>query len=287
MFREKPTTGIYDRISSLRKEIRKAEENDDEQLVKQLEDELYRLELGDEDEEYFDEEPPSPYEFFSDPFMQEDIAVFAKGVCEFIKNEKIPNVLLLDKAARPAWVAFDEYFKVKYPEEKPDFYFTNPNAFNPETKMPPVITLKDALNALLMKNPERDRLIALAEAEFVDVYRKLCADRDKPLLIFDTCSHTGETIKFTEAALKRIGFKDIRIITASLPDPDSKVKSQIDFSDHTHCTTCYPFGYYNDQIIKEDSSVLSKVADDDFDRENGILVRKEIRQIVRESLAKN
>jgi hypothetical protein len=44
------------------------------------------------------------YEYFSDPIERHDIYEFSKGVSNYLHDNKIPNIILLDRSPRPFWV---------------------------------------------------------------------------------------------------------------------------------------------------------------------------------------
>lgn len=73
----------------------------------------------------------SEYKFFDQPERRHDIYEFSKGVTAYLHDEKVPNIILIDRSPRPIWVGIDEYWKQNYKDEqRPNIYFVNPEGFN-------------------------------------------------------------------------------------------------------------------------------------------------------------
>lgn len=69
------------------------------------------------------------YVWFTEEEARRDIYKYSKALAEYIRNNKIENLILPDTSARPVYVGLFEYLSKKYPEEKkPNTYFINPTA---------------------------------------------------------------------------------------------------------------------------------------------------------------
>lgn len=209
---------------------------------------------------------PEPYEYFISKHERSDIYKFCKGLAEYLKTNNIPNVLFVDRSARPACTGVDEYWNQNFSGvPKPKFYFTNPDGFNTTLVRAPSIK-EDEMLRLLVKKKEivmvesgsaTDNATMLDIADrFEEVYTQLAKEKDKPLVIFDTCSHTGGTINDIVEVLDLAGFTDIRIITANSPDPTSGITPATRIDKYTRLTSCYPFG--QDDLIEKGTDVVSK-----------------------------
>jgi hypothetical protein len=119
-----------------------------------------------------------------------------------------------------------------------------------------------------------------AIVRFEEVYTKLCSEKDLPLLVFDTCSHTGGTIKSACDLLTSAGFTDVQVVTAEAPDPWSGVVTAAKIDRKRKEDGCYPFGYYTESLVQKGADIVS-VRDPKAAR-SGAQVRREIRQIMRD-----
>lgn len=265
-----------EQLLELRKQITRAEQSGDEARVLELERRIHQIEGAVVSETPFDS-----YRYLEHSNDREDIILFTRGVCEYLRREKVAHVFFMDRSARPAWVSFHEYYKQKYPnEQRPGFFFTNPKAYEPRR------TTRGMFSGLLASITGADLHVEHpAGVEFKETYTTVIEDKNKPILLFDTCAHSGMTINNVRKVLEEIGFSDVRIITASDPEEGSAVRSELSFDDHKSCETCYPFGLENGQIAKRKSSIVSKVREPQADHEIGMLIRKELRQIIKEANA--
>lgn len=226
------------------------------------------------------------YEYFSHHAERRDIYIFCKELATYLHNEDIKNILFLDRSARPAWVGVDEYWNQTFIDtKKPGFYFINPDGL----KAAPVSLITDIheIESTMLELLATGKVSPLrTENEigerFSEIYSNLLEDRDKPLVLFDTCAHTGSTIKPVKNFLHSIGFKDIRIITANTPDDESEVDTVARVDMDSQLTSCYPFG--RDSVVQKGDDVISEPVHNKYNTYWGNMVRTEIRQIMKEYL---
>ncbi len=291
-----PEDGKSERITQIRKKIAKYEAMDDEARVLELEAELRALERGQEFDtrSYLESSKKTEvssielpeYKYFDGDSRiikenREDIFIYSKGVAEYALARGIRNIVFMDRAARPAWVGVDEYWEKKLKDKpKPGFYFINSDAFitrefsnwvarNPRTKEKKVksnfkLSDREVLNQLEYK------------------YKPLLKFKDKPVLLFDTCAHTGDTLLSVKRMFEMAGFSDVRTATASEPERYSGVKSVINFSD-ANLKICNPFGL--ERSVEEDPMSVSSVpVDKEKEKTDSIDMRRDIRNIIREHI---
>ena len=274
-----------ERIAKLRKQIEMAEESEDERRVLLLEAELRFVEQG----EAFNREAaleniqktlptertqePRTYEYYEPKSIREDIYLYAKELADYIESENIRNVVFLDRAARKAWIALDEYWNLKYPDkQKPGFYFMNPDVFK---------TYSFAQGAQYpLRAYKTDLMDTQVIRQLEENYPALLAEKDKPVIIFDTCAHTGYTIQATERMFNLIGFRDVRVVTASPPSSESGVRSAISFEDKKHVQMCTPFAM--ERSVETDRNEVVSRRGEKRDVSLGTKLRKELRRVVRD-----
>lgn len=228
------------------------------------------------------------FQYFKDKNELHDIYEFCKELATYLKEEKVKNILFLDRSARPAWIGVDEYWNQQYPgQPKPGFYFTNPDGY--EIRQAGLV-MPDAFDLMLMMEhlattgslpAETGKTFEELEARFKEAYPNLMRDRTEPLALFDTCSHTGATMHTVLDFLQRIGFTDIRPITANDPDPDAEVDSAIRMGHKARLTSCYPFGHHN--LVSKTDDIHSMPNDNNLDA--GRRIRADIRKVMREGVS--
>jgi hypothetical protein len=248
--------------------------------------------LGD----YFCNNPESEktesekYEFFDDEKERSELFEYSKKIAEYLKSENIPNLVIIDRSSRPLYVGVKEYLQSKYPDDKkPDIYFMNPKGFKAKENM-----TQEEIDGVIMdcafkgdswesSDQVRSKEEILKEVE--DTYKKLMLDKEKPLLVFDTCIHSGKSLEPVKKALEEIGFSDLRIGAVNPADEHAKVKTDFYITKERPGKGCYPFD--RDKIIEKTfDHVYSKKTDDPHKQEKSSRLRKEIRKIIGEFLKK-
>jgi len=230
------------------------------------------------------------YKIFTEPQERREIFDFSKGVAEYLRSEKVPNLVVIDRSSRPLYIGVRDYLKSKYPDEPmPNIYFMNPKGFKAKEEMSPE-EINNIIDDCRWKSDlaEAAQQIKSREDILKDVegsYKKLMADKDKPLLVFDTCIHSGKSIAPVKKVLDQVGFSDIRIGSVNPSDDGAAVKSDFYITKRQPEKNCYPFG--DDRIIEKTfSHVYSKRSDDPYYREKSLELREEIKNIIKDFLAK-
>lgn len=231
------------------------------------------------------------YQFFETPERRHDIYEFNKGLTTYLHDEKIPNVVLIDRSPRPIWIGIDEYWKQNYKEEqRPNIYFINPHGFDSENiaienedisdddiLRDRVIFSMTGESILSKKINEIDEKI---KNQFEQTYHKLESQKEKPVAVFDNCIHGGETITPVLTYLRKNGYKDIRVVIGDEFHDHSSVNIDKSFGENTQLVSCGVFG--RDLGVYKDNKDVFSHYDNDADREQVVLCRKEIRRIIQE-----
>src|ERR1700749_14231 len=69
-------------------------------------------------EDFFSEsgqEAAQPYEVFGDREMRLDIYRIGRSLCDYVANNGVGTVCFVDRSARPAYIAMEEFWKLQYP----------------------------------------------------------------------------------------------------------------------------------------------------------------------------
>ncbi|MFA5926762.1 MAG: hypothetical protein WCT32_05345 [Patescibacteria group bacterium] len=184
----------------------------------------------------------------SHPEFQRELYQFSKAIAEFIHRKQIPHTVLLDRSARPIYVGVIEYWRRRYQEEPlPQIHFVNPDGFKAANRLGVQQMLKVATDSMLKQdvvyNPFDMRESSEIIEEFQRTYHRLYADRDKPVLIMDVCSHSGEAIRHVKTIFQEAGFSNLAVATVSPPDDPNNDVVDLVISDREATAGCYPFGH--------------------------------------------
>ncbi len=210
---------------------------------------------------------PSKNEIFKLEKNLEEIYEFSKEVAEYLKSEDIHNLVLMDRKARNFYVGVKEYWKAKFPDLKePNYYFINPQGFGAKEE-------------------------ADLKEEFAQAYKNLDADKDQPILIFDACIHSGNSLYPVKKFFDQSGFSDVRIasIKSRYQEPDALVKPDLlvgqDYLEHGPARGCAPFG--DGTLVEKNSQhVYTEPTQDPESRRKALKSKEEIKQAIKDYLEK-
>ena len=223
------------------------------------------------------------YTYFDHVAERHDIYEFCKELTEYLAKNKVRNIMFIDRGARGAWVGVHEYWKRQYPDrEMPNLYFINPDVVSDNLQQK--IEAYSFITAIA--GVEADVVSQLrpgdtkdAQDKFSDTYTRLMGEKDQPLVLFDTCSHTGQTLIPLLSMLKNLNFTNFKVLTASRPDFVSTIKTDKILDRRALLHNCYPFG--SNSLVKKGKDIISE-RDDSANKARGVTMRREIRQIIRD-----
>lgn len=195
---------------------------------------------------------------------QEDVYEASMNLANYLKNEKINNVMFLDNSARQAYVGLQEAWKkIGDGEKGPNIYFINPDA------------IRD------------DGDFDYYKEEFLNNYKNL--NPEEPLLLYDACIHSGAAMFNTKDFLEFLGFKDVRVAVTSPNEsfPEEKYdKLDLICLDHRAAKGCQPFGRPG-YVKNACGKVISQPAGSADSLKRGQREHKRIREIFNEQYEKN
>lgn len=216
-----------------------------------------------------------PVEGFFSNEDREHIFEFAKGIAEYAVKENIENIALVDRSARPIYIGVLEYMRARHPDKHPGIFFVNGPGFRLKNFDESPASLH---SKLFMSDKEKGEKLG---KRFSEVYTHLVENKEKPLLVFDTCVHDGETLGSINEALTSAGFKDVRLGSVSPPrDCDIKLDLMLtDNPDHT----CYPFS--TETMVGRGTDVVAERSESPEGVARAAKLRLEIKKIVEDGLA--
>lgn len=229
------------------------------------------------------------YRFFEFDREQEELFKYCKSVAEYLHDKGIADLVIIDRSSRPMYIGVKECWRHMYPHEPiPGVYFLNPTGFvaisdTPAEKLEDIkLTLEEKGNFTSSElNKSRSR--EMVDEEFSKVYKRLVADREKPILIFDSCIHSGDTLTPVIESLKRVGFKDVHVGSINPADLGSKVQNDYFITREHPERGCYPFD--RDRMIEKTlNHVYSERTSDPAKMKRSVELRREIKDIIKEKL---
>jgi len=237
------------------------------------------------------EEGEVPSDFFQDKIEQDELFHFSKKIAEYLHDENIADLVIIDRSSRPLYVGVKEYWKAKYQDEKmPNILFMNPKGFKAKEDLVPdeifEIIEDCAWKEDASEGPEKVRSREEILADFRESYSRLLEDKDKPVAIFDTCIHSGDSLASVQKICKQNGFSDLRIGAINEADANSKVHTDFHITDIEPEKGCYPFD--RDKMVEKTfSKVYSNKNNNPRKRARAIQLRREIKEIMLHYLEKD
>lgn len=231
------------------------------------------------------------YRFYPSPAERAELRMIFERTAEYLHDNKIKNFILIDRSARPAHIGLREMWKKKYPDTPmPDVYFLNPTGFVNsadakslgKTGMPKGMEImfdgfmkgNDFSNTTTGPRSQEE-----IERDFETTYQRLVGNKDQPTLLFDTCIHTGDSIKPVQSTMQNLGFADLKIGIVGGSHNFSGISPDFSAIQGEPMGVCYPFD--QDRMVERRlDSVTSGRSTKDSEREKGIMLREEIKRIV-------
>ena len=235
------------------------------------------------------EEKPN-YEIFDDIDERKEVFEYSKKISEYLRSEKIADLIIIDRSSRPLYIGVREYLKTKYPEEKlPGIYFMNPKGFKAKEELSQS-EINDIIQDCewkedLVESPRQIRNKEEILEELENTYKELMKDKEKTILVFDTCIHSGGSLAPVKQTLLDSGFSNIKIGAINPAENGSKVKTDFYVTRQRPEKGCYPFD--RDRIIEKTfDHVYSKRTENSRKREKSLQLRNEIKSIMNDFIEK-
>lgn len=257
------------------------------------------------------------FEYFVTPEVRGMIAETGFRTADYLLEQEIGSVVLVDNSARNMHVPIREAYRQLSPDtELPSIYFLNPMAFiSPDvhsltdydkralnleaekqdvslTEMIRIAGFNPRLGVEIAQSVDRQygfdqitdkrRMIAARMTPLVDKIIKCDPRFNGRVLVMDACSHSGASLNGITTALQDIGITEVQK-GAVVSDP--RERSSLDFAAFRSSETdftCPPFGHQDGLLKGDDSSFTVKPSLEGLSKRDK-LARKEIRQIMAHS----
>lgn len=182
-----------------------------------------------------------------------------KAINDFCIDNKIENVVFVDRFARPAYKVFKEYWDTHTTSKRPNIYFISPQALESFG-----VNDDDVINLFRKEHPYLTK-------------------ESKPTLIFDVCIKEGVTMQNLTDLFNKTGFDSVyTMVTATHNDKKSYFKpDKVLFEDHK--LGCHLFGaFFNKEVgVKRNEYSLLTKGDYSNNRDNLLQNRKDLKNSIR------
>lgn len=180
------------------------------------------------------------WHYFDSRAKRREIYLIGHNLAEHIFDNKIPNVVFIDTAARRGYLVLREAWRKRYQGVPlPNVYFTNPEGYG-------------------------NRNAAEVTAEIDSTYKRLALDKSQRILFFDVCMHRGLTMGRVLRGFRAAGYNNLESGIAQAkddysiletPDPDFIALNEDGFR-------CSLF-FWDRFIVKDKKRITSSRSEDE------------------------
>ncbi len=215
-----------------------------------------------------------------------DIVSIMQAFSEDIYKKKIQNIIFIDRSARPAWILFHEYWKRCYGlKNRPGIFFINPDACC-HTEIHEGEELAELLFGIqarvsFTKSISVPRKKKEITDKFAKTYKELCKSKNERLAVFDTCMHSGGTMKKVIDILNQSKFEEVYVYSASGGDQRIFREPLTKLGKGRKTDTCYLF--MENFGVEKTASLLCKRKRFGSSRKL-FMARRELRRIMKSYL---
>lgn len=198
-----------------------------------------------------------------------------RSISEYAYDEGIRDVVLIDKSARPLWAGIAQYWDLAYPESRrPRFSFINPSLFRS-----------------IIKNSQNAEELSWNIAQIGEIYAEnlqasksqIASRMEDPLLLVDTCLHSGRSAYLTKRVLQEAGFGDIRfgVVRTTLPS-GGMIAPDVHGTDNILAAHCVRSDISSTLVVDNEHSIYSSARHQPLANAIGRDIRHEIGALIAE-----
>jgi hypothetical protein len=215
---------------------------------------------------------------------RQELYDITRATTEYIRTNDIKTVFCLDRSARMVAGAITTYLDLHHADEaKPELYLINPMGCISEedaVSRGDEFTEKLRVNNFIRQGRDEDTENLSSEQDILDEMAAVfpVADKNAPVLVFDTCLHSGDSVKPVIDKLEKSGFTDVRLGFCSTFENTSDIQPDFVALPDEPVRVCYPFGPGKSSgVVKTYDSVLSR-----YDGDQGLAMQldQEISRVI-------
>lgn len=187
-----------------------------------------------------------------EPAWADQLMAFADRTIDYVREENVGAVALMDVAARPFCMPFMAAWNRRYSHDtdpRPPIFFINPQGFQARGARSILPAVGTATKALIKgyrpQSPHHLRTKKVIAEGLPRELPGLYDVREQPVLVMDACLHTGNSAHRVLAGLRDSGFEDVRLGVGYQQTrrwQRTKIQPDLVLSDEMPFGGCYPFG---------------------------------------------
>ncbi len=182
-----------------------------------------------------------------------------KVLCEFVKTNKVKNIILIDTSARGGRVGIDEYWKLHFDmKDKPRVFFINPDGFFDDYRT------------------------QRGQRQFAEMFKdSIPSFRNDATLVFDTCIHSGGTMDKVVKNLELAWISPLVGVGHIDNSNYGPFKTRPNFVVFDSSVSCYLF-LRESLVCRERNDLACALSTDRLDKARWGSIRRELRANINE-----
>lgn len=221
-----------------------------------------------------------------------DIVTAAEGIHEYIRDNNIQNVVLLDRNARPTEVALRTVWHHENPGQDRPYttYFLNTRGFLTEDDLAAQSQASEkgragkefrtaVMSGDYIQQSPAGRTREEIQRDLKTTTPYLFSAREEPTLVFDTCIHEGTSVGAVLRELDSSGFTDLRFGVAGDSTNSSDIQPDFVALPDSDEMTCGLFGT-DRMTVKPFTRVVAHVNPDKTERSVSRRMRENLRETI-------
>lgn len=232
------------------------------------------------------EDDSEDYRLFTTRDERYELYIVGRRLAEYVVEEDVEAVYFMDRSARPAYVAMKTFWQSQHPDvAMPHIGFLNPKGFvSREDVFDGVINTEKLKAQDEVKQGEIEPVDNIrVENEIINELQTEVQGIDpaKPVLVFDVCLHSGDSMRPVVAMLQKAGLEDVRVGVAGLERNRSEIEPSLTVMKQEPFRGCYPFDMdeLTSKVYTSIHSRPNRTYDSSF---FGQILRDEVRRSVEE-----
>jgi hypothetical protein len=209
--------------------------------------------------------PKPKFQVFAEKEERDAIVKASISLAKYTHDNSIPTIVFIDVRGRSGYLPFIHAWRKLYgSEQRPEIYFISPS---------------EMINKVSPGKMNFDSVLR----EFNSRHGYLAARKDRPVMVYDTCMHTGNTMMRVVKLLEAAGFTKIQAGIAEQGQFGEPVVGPSFILFGSAHETCSIYGASRTQLVLRGFGILSSPNKIKEDIADGIQARWELAEMLREA----